>query len=73
MRKITIRAKCSDMFDATLEQNGIRKEYNGYVPSFMGGGEYVELEIDIDTGQILNWTVPTDEDLAEIFDLADDS
>ncbi len=36
--------------------------YNGYVPSFMpkagGGRKYLQMEIDLETGQILNWKNP---------------
>lgn len=61
---ISITAKCSDMFSASLN-NG--KSYDGYVPSFFPGehyGDYVELEIELATGKILNWKVPTAKDLA---------
>ena len=69
-KTIRISAKCSDLFSATLKQDG--KEigvYDGYVPKFFPGehyGDYVELEIDIVTGKILNWKKPTAKDL-EIF------
>ena len=63
-------AKCSDMFSATLADNGHDLgEYNGYVPDFMPGqhyGDYVELRIDVETGRILNWKKPTKKQL-EIF------
>ena len=41
--------------------------HDGYVPSFLpgGGGDYLELEIDINTGKILNWKVPTADNLQE--------
>lgn len=62
-RVIQITAKCSDMFTARLNEPGQpTREYNGYVPDFFPGehwGDYVELSIDIDTGQILNWKKPT--------------
>jgi hypothetical protein len=34
---------------------------DAYVPSFMpdGGGDYIVLDIELDTGRILNWKVPT--------------
>lgn len=70
MRKLTICAKCSDMFSASLRENGeMPKSYEGYVPDFFPEnhfGDYIELEIDIDTGMILNWKKPTKKDL-EIF------
>lgn len=46
---------CAGLFDAEGEEV---KDYEGYVPSFMPGehyGDYVILNIDIDTGQITNW------------------
>ncbi len=60
---ISICAKCSDMFSASLDDG---REYDGYVPNFFPGqhfGDYVELEIDLKTGQILNWNPPTEKDL----------
>lgn len=65
---LKIRAKCSDMFSATLtdEKTGIRKGYDGYVPSFFPGehyGDYVMLTIDVDTGKILDWNKPTQANL----------
>jgi hypothetical protein len=68
--KLTMSAKCSDMFSASLtDDKGTYLEYDGYVPNFFPGthyGDYVELVIDTDTGQILNWKKPTKKDL-EIF------
>ena len=69
---ISISAKCSDLFSATLhdekgEQIG---EYNGYVPEFFPEdhcGDYVELDIDIETGQIKNWKNPSKAALKKIF------
>jgi hypothetical protein len=61
---LRVTAKCSDMFFASLHEDGkqVGKSYNGYVPDFMPGehyGDYVKLEIDLVTGQILNWKRPT--------------
>ncbi len=67
MRILRITAKCSDSFSATLDDGqGNVVKYDGYVPEFMPGehfGDYVELEIDADTGQILNWVAPNPMDL----------
>lgn len=53
MKTITISAKCSDLFNMSSD-TGL--EYDGYVPfGSLGGDDYVEMEIDNDTGQILNW------------------
>ena len=63
MSKITISAKCSDLFYAQLDDG---REYDGYVPEFFPGehyGDYVALEIDLSTGQILNWKKPSLKDL----------
>jgi hypothetical protein len=63
MRTVNISAKCSDLFNASLTVDGKPiGNYDGYVPEFMPGehyGDYVTLEIDIDTGKILNWRKPT--------------
>lgn len=51
------------------------KDYEGYVPDFMPGkhyGDYVYLDIDIDTGKILNWEVPSAESLQKFVDGKDD-
>ena len=65
---IQISAKCSDLFSARLSVDGkFAGEYDGYVPAFFPGehyGDYVCLKIDVVTGQILNWKVPTTKDLA---------
>jgi len=66
MAKIKFRAKCSGMFSASLHDGQTVKNYEGYVPDFFPAqhwGDYVILEIDIDTGKILNWKTPTAQDL----------
>ena len=52
--KISFLAHCSDCFSMILP-NG--KEIYGYVPRGIGigGGDDVELDIDIETGQIIGW------------------
>lgn len=69
-RVLKICAKTVDAFSATLEIDGKEtKKYEGYVPKFFPEehyGDYVELDIDIDTGQILNWKRPTLEDLKQL-------
>ena len=60
---LSICVKCSDSFNATLiEGNNRILEYEGYVPDFMPEhhyGDYIELDIDIATGQIVNWNKVT--------------
>ena len=63
---LNITAKVGDCFSASLydEKGMLLKDYNGYVPGFMPGqhfGDYLMLEIDIDTGQIKNWKQPSAE------------
>ena len=73
-KKLTIRimAKCSDMFSATLV-NGVGNrvgDFSGYVPEWMPGqhfGDYVELDIDVETGVIRNWKRPSIEGLKKTF------
>ena len=71
-KTIKITAKCSDMFSATLHEDGKQiGRFDGYVPDWMPGqhyGDYVELEIDIATGQILNWKCPTMGQLKKTFE-----
>ena len=70
-RTIRINAKCSDLFWAAFEVDGKRVgEQTGYVPNWLPNpnedhyGDYVSLQIDVDTGRILNWRKPTAADLA---------
>lgn len=64
-----IFVKCSDRFTYSIEdQDGteIFTQDDGYVPDFMPGehyGDYIILDIDIDTGTVLNWKTPTAEQL----------
>lgn len=67
---LSICAKCSDMCAATLtdEKGKVLKEHDGYVPSLLPEqhwGDYVILDIDVNTGQILNWKKPTKKQIAE--------
>lgn len=70
-KTLSIHMKVRDEFSAQLlDQNGdvIHDQEEGYVPGFMPGqhfGDYVILEIDMDTGQIKNWKPPTAEAIQE--------
>lgn len=69
---LRISAKCSDLFWASLEDASGNQigEYDGYVPSWMPDehyGDYVMLDIDLETGKILNWKKPTPEQLKKTF------
>lgn len=74
-KTISISAKCSDMFDAQLLQDGKQiGECSGYVPDWFPNphaqhfGDYVTLTIDVETGHILNWKKPSQAKLDETFD-----
>ena len=63
---IVVTAKCSDMFSAMLKEDKmVVGRYDGYVPSWFPNsqedhyGDYIQLDIDVDTGKILNWKKPT--------------
>ena len=66
-KTIRVSAKCSDLCFVAIEdeQGETIRECDGYVPYDIGigGGDYVDLDIDIETGQILNWKKPTKESL----------
>ena len=71
-KTIRINAKCCDLFCASLHDVSGNEigEYNGYVPDFMPGdhyGDYVDLEIDLQTGKILNWKAPSATALKKTF------
>ncbi len=64
MRKykiLSVNAKCSDMCFVSAGN----LEHDGYVPRNLGigGWDYIELDIDIETGRILGWPELTDEDI----------
>lgn len=65
MRTLTIIAKCNDACSLELydSETGDFNKRHGYVPRNLGigGGDYIKLTIDIDTGVILNWE-PFDND-----------
>lgn len=76
-KTISIYTKVCDSFTADLldaEGKVIHRQENDYVPGFMPGehyGDYIILEIDIETGVITNWNKPTVQQL-ENFCGADD-
>ena len=70
---IKMNAKCTDMFSASLIEDGkLIGRYYGYVPNFFPGdhyGDYVQLNIDVETGVIVNWKKPTRKELNETFEV----
>lgn len=64
MKTLRICAKVSDTgwYGVEDENGNLVAETDGgdYVPNFIPGehwGDYIELDIDIETGQVLNWNV----------------
>ena len=61
---LSICAKCSDLCSTNYtDKNGKETESEGYVPKNIGidwCGDYVEIDIDMKTGQIQNWKPVTD-------------
>jgi hypothetical protein len=73
-KTLKIYLKVCDQFSCGLysESGKQLKDYEGYVPRIMPGehcGDYVDLEIDIDTGMILNWKKLTSEDIEEFINV----
>lgn len=68
-KEIRIHIKVSDSFAASInDQFGeeIAVQEDGYVPDFMPGqhyGDYLILNIDLDTGVVTNWNKPTQEEI----------
>lgn len=68
VKEMRLQVKVSDRFAGDLidAQGDTVKEYEGYVPDFFPGehyGDYLILNIDLETGQILNWQKPSAEEL----------
>jgi hypothetical protein len=68
---ISIVAKCSDCCSVDLldDIGNQLASRDGYVPEFMPGdhyGDYIMIDIELATGKILNWKVPTTEDLENV-------
>jgi hypothetical protein len=68
---LRISAKCNDLFAASLldKVGHCFGELDGYVPRGLGigGGDYVNLNIDLATGKILDWVPPTTDILEQLF------
>lgn len=67
-KTLRIHMKCRDEFECSIldEKYNCIKDYEGYVPDLMPGehyGDYLILNIDLETGMITNWETPTKESL----------
>jgi hypothetical protein len=78
IKTMEIYCKVSDRFTFALkddEGETVYQQDDGYVPDFMPGqhsGDYIILNIDIDTGKIANWTPPSAEKLQKAIDKDED-
>ena len=68
MGVLKISAKCSDLcWTRYTDKDGNETETDSYVPRGIGideeddYGDYITMEIDMATGQILNWKPKTDQ------------
>lgn len=64
IKTVRISGKTSDLCSVSFcdEKGKEVGERHGYVPDWMPGqhyGDYIELDIDVDTGKILNWKKPS--------------
>lgn len=57
--KINITGKCSDTFGLTVQDDFGEEliDYVGYAPALANvcDGDYIDMEIDNDTGKIIGW------------------
>lgn len=77
VKEIRVHIKVCDRFDGAFvdAQGETLRDYEGYVPDFFPGehyGDYLILNIDIETGLILNWKKPSPDDLQQFISQADD-
>jgi len=76
MRILNLNGKCSDLCYAeySVDEKIVAKS-DGYVPDIkgIGGGDYIKLKIDLDTGQILNWKPSSHQEVIEAIKGDDDS
>lgn len=77
-KTLHVHLKVRDEFGGKItDQDGntlVDKE-DGYVPGFMPGehyGDYVILDIDLDSGKIINWKTPTASELEEFINAKED-
>lgn len=72
---VTVYVKACDQGHYTLLDEGgniIGERSDDYVPNKVipgDYGDYIDLRIDLETGQIDNWKVPTGKDLRDAFRL----
>jgi len=75
--ELHLHIKVCDRFEAGLKdaQGEEVGEYEGYVPDFFPGdhyGDYLILNIDLETGQIKNWKKPAAADIEKMLAQGED-
>lgn len=75
--RLRTKMKIRDEFQCDIydKEGYIIKSYDGYVPDFFPDihhGDYLYLNIDLETGQILNWKKPTPEQLSKFLNESND-
>jgi hypothetical protein len=75
--ELHLHIKVCDRFEGDLKdaQGDTVAGYEGYVPSFFPGdhyGDYLILNIDLETGQIKNWKKPDAEQIEAMLSAAED-
>ncbi len=76
-KTLSIYCKVADSFTAHIhDANGaeLGGQDDGYVPDFMPGkhyGDYVILDIDLETGLVTNWKKPTPEQIEKFINRED--
>lgn len=77
-KTLKIHCKVSDRFTCSIDDadgKEIFSQHDGYVPAFMPGthyGDYVILNIDMDTGTVTNWSPPNADDIEAFIAPKDD-
>jgi len=71
VKTITISGKSVDscytgLYDASEKEIAVS---DGYAPEIdnLCDGDYVELEVDVETGKIVGWVAPTDAEFAKLY------
>lgn len=78
VKTLRIHCKVSDRFTYSLEDaegQEVFSQDDSYVPDFMPGqhyGDYIILDIDLDTGMVKNWSTPTASEIEAAINSSDD-
>lgn len=75
--RIKTHIKVCDRFTASVydESGNEVLDYDGYVPDFFPEqhfGDYLYLDIDLETGQILNWKKPSASQISALINVEED-